>query len=120
MYLLRQIMFHDKKPLVRLSVYSNNEPQTYPVNEADTLASLINACKYRIRHCCPNNAMRVMHNGVDLTTLIQTTGLADLDIDETSILSVEPRTGHDSNRYDITVKTIEGDIVSITDANANW
>jgi hypothetical protein len=113
-------MFEDKKTLSVLRVYSNNELQTILAHEADTLASLINKCKTRIRHCCPNNAMRVMHNGVDLTTVIQSTELADLDIDETSILSVEPRTGHDSNTFNIFVKTIEGETVSITDANANW
>jgi hypothetical protein len=64
--------------------------------------------------------MRVMHNGVDLTTVKQTTELADLDIDETSILSVEPRTGHASYCFDLKVKTLEGDTVTITDASANW
>jgi hypothetical protein len=64
--------------------------------------------------------MRVMHNGVDLTTVKQTTKLVDLDIDETSILSIEPRTGHASNCFELKVKTFEGDIVTIDDASPNW
>jgi hypothetical protein len=110
----------DRYPLFRIRVYCNNGLLTYSVREDYTVAFLIDICRTRIAHGYATNSIRVMKDGVDLATLKQSTVIADVDIDETTVLSIEARTGHDSSSFDISIGALDDEMFTIPDANANW
>jgi hypothetical protein len=91
------------------------------VTEVDTIAELISDCNDQFQHCFANNAIQVLKSEVDLATLNQTTTLADIDIDETTVLNIEAHSdSNSSSSLHLFIKTVTGKTYSITNAQSNW
>jgi hypothetical protein len=69
------------------------------VIEAQSIAELISDCNDQAKHRFANNAIKVLKDGVDLATLNQTSTLADIDIDETTVLNIEAHSDSNSSSH---------------------
>jgi hypothetical protein len=95
--------------------------RTVEVRETDPVVYLIRTCEAKFKHYFANNALRVLHNGIDLATCNKMSTLADLDINKNTELHVEAHTGDNNNKgITIYVKTLTGKTLTLLDVHSHW
>jgi hypothetical protein len=100
----------------------NKKLRTITVHTTDTIASLVSTCSDKFLHYFASNTLRVLSNGVDLATYDQECTLANVNIYESTKLTIGNGSGNGSisSVLNFSVKTLTGKEIAITNAYSHW